>query len=74
MKRGIVGVAAGGDLHEFAMEMDDVGAACALVQVVDVLGDDGDLEIVLEERQFQQMTFVGLGRRRDACAGRCRSW
>ena len=56
---GVLGVAAGADLHQLAVQVDDVRGAGLLVQVVDVLGDHHHL-IFLLQSGHQPVALVGL--------------
>ena len=56
---GVIDIAAGAYLHELAVKMDDMAGAGLLVQVIDILGDDGDL-ILLLETGHKTVGLVGL--------------
>ena len=55
----IVGVATGADLGQLAVQVDNVRAACAFVQVINVLRHYGDVEVFLQSRH-SPMSLVGL--------------
>ena len=54
-----VGIAAAAHFFEFTVEMEDMGASGALVEVVDVLGDDADVVVALE---VGESVVAGVGR------------
>ena len=56
---GVVGVGRGAYFEQLAVEVDDVRGAGALVEVVDVLRDDGDVVVLLKLGQ-RQVGGVGL--------------
>ena len=45
-------------LGEFAMEMQDIGTACALMEIVHILRNDIDIELILE-RSDGAMCVIG---------------
>ena len=44
----VVGIVDGAHLHQFAVEMEHAVRSCAFVEVVDVLGNDGDVVVLLK--------------------------
>ena len=57
--RGVVGILRGGGFHKFPMQVDDLGGAGSLMEVIYILGDDGDIEELLQSCH-QLVTAAGL--------------